>query len=96
MVCDTAKPLPIEFSAAFHPVGCADAHPVSGAAARGDWFPFPRIGHRVGYRGTAASDPDAVDPERIRRCTAGMEFSMAALFLVIFTDQMKGFFRHGR
>lgn len=38
----------------------------------------------------------AVDPERIRRYTAGMEFSMAALFLVIFTDQMKGFFRHGR
>lgn len=36
-----------------------------------------------------------VDPERIRACTNGMEFSMAALFLVIFTDQMRGFFRHG-
>ena len=30
-----------------------------------------------------------VDPERIRACTNGMEFSMAALFLVIFTDQMR-------
>ena len=31
----------------------------------------------------------AVDPEAIRRCTNGMEFSMAALFLVILTDQIK-------
>ena len=31
----------------------------------------------------------AVDPEAIRRCTNGMEFSMAALFLVILTDQVK-------
>ena len=30
-----------------------------------------------------------VDPERIRAWTNGMEFSMAALFLVIFTDQMQ-------
>ena len=30
-----------------------------------------------------------VDPEIIRRHTNGMEFSMAALFLVIFTDQMR-------
>jgi len=30
----------------------------------------------------------AVDPETIRAHTNGMEFSMAALFLVIFTDQM--------
>ena len=30
-----------------------------------------------------------VDPERIRAWTNGMEFSMAALFLVIFTDQMR-------
>lgn len=29
-----------------------------------------------------------IDPETIRRYTNGMEFSMAALFLVIFTDQM--------
>ena len=34
-----------------------------------------------------------VDPERIRACTNGMEFSMAALFLVIFTDQMRSFLR---
>ena len=38
----------------------------------------------------------AVDPEAIRRCTNGMEFSMAALFLVIFTDQMRGFLSHGK
>ena len=31
----------------------------------------------------------AVDPEAIRRCTNGMEFSMAALFIVILTNQMK-------
>ncbi|MBP5285048.1 MAG: AzlC family ABC transporter permease [Kiritimatiellae bacterium] len=30
------------------------------------------------------------DPGRIREWTNGMEFSMAALFLVIFTDQMRG------
>ena len=30
-----------------------------------------------------------VDPELIRRHTNGMEFSMAALFLVIFTNQMR-------
>ena len=34
-----------------------------------------------------------VDPEAIRRCTNGMEFSMAALFLVIFTDQMRKWFK---
>ena len=37
-----------------------------------------------------------VDPETIKRYTAGMEFSMAALFLVIFTDQMREAFRHDR
>ena len=31
-----------------------------------------------------------IDPEMIRRYTNGMEFSMAALFLVIFTDQIQG------
>ena len=36
----------------------------------------------------------AIDPETIRRCTHGMEFSMAALFLVIFTDQIRGVVRH--
>ena len=35
-----------------------------------------------------------VDPETIRRYTNGMEFSMAALFIVIFTDQMRGFLKH--
>ena len=30
-----------------------------------------------------------IDPEVIRRYTNGMEFSMAALFLVIFTEQMR-------
>ena len=38
----------------------------------------------------------AVDPETIRRHTNGMEFSMAALFLVIFTDQIKGLLQHAR
>ena len=31
-----------------------------------------------------------VDPETIRRHTNGMEFSMAALFIVILTDQVRG------
>ena len=31
----------------------------------------------------------AIDPEAIRRCTNGMEFSMAALFIVILTEQAK-------
>ena len=34
----------------------------------------------------------AVDPALIQRCTNGMEFSMAALFLVILTDQTRRFF----
>lgn len=38
----------------------------------------------------------AIDPEAIRRATNGMEFAMVALFLVIFTDQIKGFCGHGR
>lgn len=38
----------------------------------------------------------AVDPSVLRGWTNGMEFAMAALFLVIFTDQMKGFFSHGK
>ena len=36
-----------------------------------------------------------VDPDRIRALTNGMEFSMAALFLVIFTDQMRSMLRKG-
>ena len=32
-----------------------------------------------------------INPETIRRWTNGMEFSMAALFIVIFTDQMRSF-----
>ena len=38
----------------------------------------------------------AVDIEAIRRYANGMEFSMAALFLVIFTDQMRGLLSHGK
>ena len=34
----------------------------------------------------------AVDPATIRRYTNGMEFSMAALFLVILTDQVRNWF----
>jgi len=37
-----------------------------------------------------------VDPDAIRSWTNGMEFAMLALFLVIFTDQMRGFLRHGK
>ena len=37
-----------------------------------------------------------VDPDVIRRYTNGMEFAMLALFLVIFTDQMRGFLSHGK
>ena len=36
-----------------------------------------------------------IDPGTIRRYTNGMEFSMAALFIVIFTDQVRGFLKHG-
>lgn len=38
----------------------------------------------------------ALDPDVIRRYTNGMEFAMVALFLVIFTDQIKGFLRHAK
>ena len=38
----------------------------------------------------------AIDPDTIRRYTNGMEFAMVALFLVIFTDQMRGFFSRGK
>ena len=37
-----------------------------------------------------------VDPDRLRASTNGMEFSMAALFLVIFTDQIRSRFRATR
>lgn len=37
-----------------------------------------------------------IDPERLRSWTDGMEFSMAALFIVIFTDQVKGMLRRWR
>ena len=37
-----------------------------------------------------------VDPDAIRSWTNGMEFAMLALFLVIFTDQMRGFCRRGK
>ena len=37
-----------------------------------------------------------VDPDRLRGWTNGMEFSMAALFLVIFTDQIRSRFRATR
>ena len=34
-----------------------------------------------------------IDPDRIREWTNGMEFSMAALFIVIFTDQTRAFLK---
>ena len=37
-----------------------------------------------------------VDPLAIRRWTNGMEFSMTALFLVVFTEQMRSILRYGR
>jgi len=36
-----------------------------------------------------------IDPERIRSYTNGMEFAMAALFIVIFTDQVMAFLKKG-
>ena len=38
----------------------------------------------------------ALDPEALRRATNGMDFAMTALFLVIFTDQIRGFAAYGR
>lgn len=38
----------------------------------------------------------AVDPQSIRKYTNGMEFAMVALFLVIFTEQVKGFFKNAK
>ena len=38
----------------------------------------------------------AVDPDVIRRYTNGMEFAMVALFLVILTDQIRGFLSNGK
>ena len=38
----------------------------------------------------------ALDPDVIRSHTNGMEFAMVALFLVIFTDQMKAFTKNGK
>lgn len=37
-----------------------------------------------------------IDPEVIRKYTNGMEFSMAALFIVILTDQLRNFCRRRR
>ena len=37
-----------------------------------------------------------VDPEKIRNWTNGMEFAMVALFLVIFTDQIRSFVSDGK
>jgi len=34
-----------------------------------------------------------IDPDKIRSYTNGMEFAMVALFLVIFTDQIRGFLK---
>ena len=36
-----------------------------------------------------------LDPDTIRGYTNGMEFAMVALFLVIFTDQMRNFIKNG-
>ena len=38
----------------------------------------------------------AIDPEVIRAHTNGMEFAMVALFLVILTDQIRGFCKHAK
>ena len=38
----------------------------------------------------------ALSPERIKSATQGIEFAMVALFLVIFTDQMREAFRRGK
>lgn len=46
--------------------------------------------------GAVAVLQGALDPDAIRRATRGMEFAMVALFLVIFTDQVRGMVRHGK
>lgn len=38
----------------------------------------------------------ALSPEKIKAASQGVEFAMVALFLVIFTEQMKGFFSRGK
>lgn len=38
----------------------------------------------------------ALSPEKIKAATQGIEFAMVALFLVIFTDQIKGFIRNAK
>jgi 4-azaleucine resistance transporter AzlC len=38
----------------------------------------------------------ALSPETIKDASGGIEFAMVALFLVILTDQIKGFLRRGR
>lgn len=38
----------------------------------------------------------ALSPEKIKAATQGIEFAMVALFLVIFTDQIRGFLRNGK
>lgn len=38
----------------------------------------------------------AMDPETLRARTRGMEFAMAALFIVILTDQAKGMLKRGK
>lgn len=38
----------------------------------------------------------ALSPEKIKAAAQGVEFAMVALFLVIFTDQMKGFLGNDR
>lgn len=38
----------------------------------------------------------SLSPEKIKSATKGIEFAMVALFLVIFTDQIKSFIRHDK
>lgn len=38
----------------------------------------------------------ALSPEKMKTATQGIEFTMVALFLVIFTDQIKGFLRNDK
>lgn len=53
------------------------------------------LGTTVGAVAVAVLE-GALDPDVIRRHTDGMEFAMVALFLVIFTDQIKELLRHGK
>ena len=83
--CDSIKYLPQGLRRSQHIRKCQTLLPtVPSALNHSYWI----VGVTVGAVVVAVLG-HAVDPERLRSWTNGMEFSMAALFLVIFTDQIR-------